>query len=200
MLDLPGCGRTDTPNIGWSTKQHAQWVDECIQKLQQTPIGMIGHSFGGKILLEYCSSQYTHEPQKLVLIDSSGIPNVLNSKQRALRLVARLTPKAIKEKVAGSMRSRLYETFGADSDYIWANEFQKKTLQIILQEDYTKRLASIAVPTLIIWGKNDTSTPLWQGETMHNLIPLNQLKTYDAGHFPHHTYPKEVSEELCRFL
>jgi pimeloyl-ACP methyl ester carboxylesterase len=200
MPDLPGCGRTDTPTGGWSTPRHAQWLDAFIRGLDQKPEGIIGHSYGGKILLEYCSGQYTHTPKKLVLIDSSGIPNILSSKQKALRLVAQYTPQTIKDKMKGALRSKIYASFGADSDYVWANHFQKQTLRIILKEDYTDKLASIANPTLILWGKDDASTPLWQGETMHNLIPLNQFKTYDADHFPHQRYPKEVSEELCRFL
>lgn len=198
--DLPGCGRTDTPEIGWSTQKHAQWLDAYIEALGETPFATIGHSYGGKILLEYCSGNYNHEPKKLVLIDSSGIPNVLNSKQKAFRFITSITPKTLKEKFAGKMRSKLYETFGADSDYVWANSFQKKTLQLILKEDYTNRLASIMQPTLLLWGKSDASTPLWQGESMHNLIPLNQLKTYDAGHFPHQSFPKQVSEEIVKFL
>ncbi|MEP7167059.1 MAG: alpha/beta hydrolase [Candidatus Woesebacteria bacterium] len=198
--DLPGCGRTDTPKEGWSTPQHAKWLQDFLQATGQTVVGAVGHSYGGKILLEYCSGPYSHQPKKLALIDSSGIPNILNSKQKTLRLAARFTPKTIKDKITSTFRGKLYASFGADSDYVWANEFQKKTLQLILKEDYTQKLSSIAQPTLLLWGKSDTSTPLWQGETMHNLIPLNQLKTYDAGHFPHHTYPKPVSDELCHFL
>lgn len=200
MPDLPGCGRSDTPKNGWSTKQHALWLDDFIQKIEQKPEAVIGHSYGGKILLEYCSGKYVYTPKKVVLLDSSGIPNILSSKQKALRLIAKYTPKMLKDTLKGSLRSKIYTSFGADSDYVWANEFQKRTLQIILKEDYTERLSSIAQPTLILWGKHDASTPLWQGETMHNLIPLNQFRTYDADHFPHQKYPKEVSDEICRFL
>jgi pimeloyl-ACP methyl ester carboxylesterase len=134
------------------------------------------------------------------LIDASGIPNILTSKQKLLQQIARMTPSFFKKRINAGLRSKVYQQFDADSDYIVANSFQKKTLQIILKENYTEKLASIAQPTLILWGINDMSTPHWQGESMHTLIPLNQFKSYDSGHFPHQEHPTEVVEEIQKFL
>lgn len=205
MPDLPGCGKTATPSVGWDTAEHAKWLEALLAKLStlNSPLSIpaiVGHSYGGKILLEYCSGNYKPQPSKLILIDASGIPNILTGRQKLLRSLATYTPEFIKKSIGGKLRGKVYEKFGADSDYVWANEFQKKTLQLIVTEDYTEKLARIAQQTMILWGKGDTSTPLWQGESMHSLIPLNQLKVYDAGHFPHHTFPKEVSDAIIQFL
>lgn len=200
LPDLPGCGRTDTPKIGWDTPEHAKWLEAFIQATGHRPQAIAGHSYGGKILLEYCSGNYQPQPQKLMLMDASGIPNILTSKQKILRGLASITPEILKKKMGEKLRGSVYAKFGADSDYVWANEFQKSTLQLILKEDYTEKLSSITQPTLLVWGKEDTSTPLWQGESMHTLIPLNQLKTVDSGHFPHQTFPKEVSDMILDFL
>lgn len=207
MPDLPGCGKTATPTTGWSTPQHAKWLEAFIlgtgyraQGTGRRGQGVVGHSYGGKILLEYCSGNYQPLPAKLILVDASGIPNILTGKQKLLRALATYTPKLIKKSIGGKLRGKVYEKFGADSDYVWANDFQKQTLQRVLREDYTKNLAQITQQTLLLWGKADTATPLWQGEIMHSLIPLNQLKVYDSGHFPHHAYPEEVSREILNFL
>lgn len=198
MPDLPGCGKTDTPSEGWSTARHALWLQDFMKQFSID--GVVGHSYGGKILLEYCSGQYEPQPAKIVLMDASGIPAVLNKKQQTLARLSALTPSFLKDKLSAKMRSTIYEQFGADSDYISANDFQKQTLTIVLKEDYTKKLAMIEQKTLILWGKEDESTPVWQGESMATLIPLNELRSFDAGHFPHHTYPKEVSEAIIKFL
>lgn len=200
LPDLPGCGKTQTPADGWTTQLHARWLESLLQTLDVVPETMIGHSYGGKILLEYTSGNYEFQPQKIVLIDCSGIPNILTSKQKLLQQLARMTPSFLKKRMGSQVRSKMYEKFGADSDYIVANSFQKLTLQLILKEDYTEKLANISQPTLILWGINDTSTPHWQGETMHTLIPLNQFKSYDTGHFPHQEHPAEVVEEIQNFL
>jgi pimeloyl-ACP methyl ester carboxylesterase len=51
----------------------------------------------------------------------------------------------------------------------------------------------IDVPTLIIWGKDDTQTPLADGKTFNNLIPNSQLQIIDGGHFIHQEKPNEVA-------
>jgi pimeloyl-ACP methyl ester carboxylesterase len=200
MPDLPGCGKTQTPKEGWSTAQHARWLQQFIETMNTVPQTIIGHSFGGKILLEYTSGNYSPQPKKIILIDASGIPNILTPKQKLLQGIARLTPSIIKQQIGAKLRGKVYQSFGADSDYLYANAFQKETLQIILEEDYTERLARIGQPTLILWGIQDLSAPHWQGESMHTLIPLNQFVSYEAGHFPHQEHPQEVAKEILQFL
>ncbi len=210
LPDLPGCGKTATPADGWTTAEHAKWLDGFVIALenaeqalfsnQQSRVSFGGHSYGGKILLEYSSGLYSRVPSKLLLMDASGIPSKRTLKQRVLQFSTTLIPQKIKEGLQSSVKQKMYEKLGLDSDYAWANAFQKKTLNLILREDYTEKLASIACPTLILWGKNDSSTPVWQGESMHTLIPLNQFHVFDAGHFPHHDFPKEVSQTVTEFL
>ncbi len=205
LPDLPGCGRTGSPQEGWSTAQHARWLEALIHSLSQSVpefelIGCVGHSYGGKMLLEFCSGNYEGVPNKIVLIDASGIPNVLNKKQQTLAYLSSLTPRFLKERLSHSVRAQIYTKFGAESDYITANAFQQQTLQKVLTEDYTTKLAKITQPTLLIWGKNDESTPLWQAESMHALLPYNELHVFDADHFPHHTYPEKVSADITTFF
>jgi pimeloyl-ACP methyl ester carboxylesterase len=53
-----------------------------------------------------------------------------------------------------------------------------------INEDLTPCLPSISCPTLLIWGENDTATPLEHAKTMEKLIPdagLVVLKK--AGHY-----------------
>ncbi len=200
--DLPSCGKTETPKSGWSTKDHARWLEAFITnskfQIPNSKFFIAGHSFGGKILLEYCAGNYQPQSQKLILIDASGIPNILNYKQKIVQELAFFIPDFFKNKLPTAIKSKIYNA--VDSDYAYANDFQKQTLRIILKEDYTSKLAAIAQPTLLLWGKDDSATPLWQAESMHGLIPLNQLHTFAAGHFPHHQFPKKVSEDICRFL
>lgn len=205
MPDLPGCGKTETPKEGWDTQRHADWLSQFLHSLSSldstlSSLCVVGHSYGGKILLEYCSGNYQPQPKKIILMDASGIPAVLNKKQQTLARLAVWTPSFIKAKLTTKMRTSLYKQFGAESDYISANPFQSATLKLVLAEDYTSKLAHIEQQTLLLWGKNDESTPLWQGETMQQLIPMNKMVTYDAGHFPHHTYPTKVSEEIVKLL
>ena len=42
----------------------------------------------------------------------------------------------------------------------------KNTLVNLVNEDLTKYLINISIPTLLIWGENDTETPISDGEIM----------------------------------
>ncbi len=198
LPDLPGCGKTAVPSEGWTTKQHADWFTEFLQCIEKKPIGYIGHSYGGKILLEYCSRVSVKE--KLVLIDASGIPNRLSPKAQLLSLLAQITPGVLKNTLSGGMRKKIYHTIGVDTDDAGANVFQHQTLRLILPEDYTQRAKTISNKTLLIWGSQDTATPLWQASVLEKHIPQSELVVFHTGHFPHQEQPKEVSEKIIKFL
>ena len=50
----------------------------------------------------------------------------------------------------------------------------------------------IHIPVSIIWGSEDTVTPLWQGQALQSLIPQSELLVIKGvGHIP---YIENVSE------
>jgi pimeloyl-ACP methyl ester carboxylesterase len=62
-------------------------------------------------------------------------------------------------------------------------------------------LNQIKIPTLLIWGKNDTVTPPFVAEEFHKLIPHSQLKFIDkCGHAPMMEVPGEFNDLLDSFL
>ncbi|HSW89903.1 MAG TPA: alpha/beta hydrolase [Patescibacteria group bacterium] len=201
MPDLPGCGKTQTPPTGWTTKESAVWFEDFLSHAvdRTKPLLLAGHSYGGKILIYHQTHKTRFVAQKIILIDSSGIPNKLNDRQQILQLFGLLTPKFLKRTLP-RVREQLYKTLGSDSDYIHATHFQASTLKLILKEDFTQDLANIQAPTLLIWGKDDPATPLWQGEAMHNLIPLNDFHVLPGRHFPHHEYSEKVAKLILEFL
>lgn len=62
-------------------------------------------------------------------------------------------------------------------------------------------LQGIKVPTLLIWGKNDTITPPLVAEEFHKLIPNSELHYIDkCGHAPMMEVPGEFNVLLEEFL
>lgn len=60
----------------------------------------------------------------------------------------------------------------------------RQCLVRVVNEDLTHLLPNIKVPTLLVWGENDTDTPLKDGQLMEQLIPDAGLVTLkNAGHF-----------------
>lgn len=203
-VDLPGFGKSQTPITGWSTAEYAQWFQQFLAAYGITSTSgsfyCAGHSFGGKILASYTASPFQPQPTKQVLIDASGIRYELSFKQRLLRLLSGAVPSGIKQTASKQLKERIYQSFGAETDYLAANSFQKETLQKILNEDLRKTLASITVPTLLIWGRLPKFPPLWHGEEFHRLIRGSQLNIVESGHFPHHEHPESIAETITTFL
>ncbi len=62
-------------------------------------------------------------------------------------------------------------------------------------------LAEVAVPTLLMWGENDTWVPLATGETLAEIIPGAQLVTYpETGHLPMEEQPEAFNADLVAWL
>ena len=62
-------------------------------------------------------------------------------------------------------------------------------------------LKEIQIPTLLIWGNNDTITPPFVGKEFNKLIPNSELHLIDkCGHAPMMERPDEFNEILNGFL
>jgi pimeloyl-ACP methyl ester carboxylesterase len=61
--------------------------------------------------------------------------------------------------------------------------------------------SQIALPTGIVWGREDTATPLVQGEEINSLIPGSRLVVLDdLGHIPQIEGPAEFNAALIKIL
>jgi pimeloyl-ACP methyl ester carboxylesterase len=136
-----------------------------------TNVILIGHSFGGRIAIQYCTMYSNVE--KLVLIDSAGI-----KPRRKLRYYYNL------------FKYNLRKTFNmkvshlGSKDYKSLNCVMKQTFVNIVNYNQKPTLKNINVPTLIIWGEKDTETPLYMAKILKRKIKDSRLCIIkDAGHF-----------------
>ena len=66
--------------------------------------------------------------------------------------------------------------------------------------EFEARLKSIRVPTLLLWGKHDSTVPILLGRTLEKALPEAQLIELDAGHVPNQETPDEVLRLSRDFL
>ena len=72
----------------------------------------------------------------------------------------------------------------ASNDYKQATEKMRLTLKKVVNEDLRKDLRKIKAETLLIWGENDTVTPLKIAFKMQKKIPNAGLVRLEGlGHF-----------------
>lgn len=195
---LPGFGKSRTPDQPWSVSDYAQWVKTRLPK----HYFLVGHSFGGRIAIKL-ASQKPEGLKGLILIGSAGIKQRKTLKHFIFWLLAKIgklffniPPFSIFKSFA---RRILYKLAG-ERDYYQAKGAMKETLKRVISEDLKEDLKRIKVPTLILWGERDSFTPLSDGELMNRLISGSSLKVFpNADHSLPLKLPREVALEIIKF-
>ena len=127
------------------------------------------------------------KPNKIVLIDSAGIKPKRKPeyylKVYSYKLAKKIANFFPNNKKIQEWKEAKVKNAGS-SDYKASPDVLKKTMVKIINEDLRKLLPNIKVPTLLIWGENDTATPIRDAKIMEKLIPDCGLVSYEgATHF-----------------
>lgn len=191
LLDLTGAEFIDLPGFEiplerpFNLDDYSNWLNTKISG----KVTLITHSFGGGVAIKFAIA-HPEKVNKLVLIASRGIERK-NLKIKILNYLAKGIPQIIK--------NRFSKLFGS-ADYNNANGFLKETLKKVVAENLEFILPKVKVPTLIIWGSEDHTTPLWHGQLMHKLIPRSGLAIITGGdHGIPYRRAKEVTDLICKF-
>jgi pimeloyl-ACP methyl ester carboxylesterase len=184
--DLPGFGATAEPDTPWSVHDYAAWCIALLDRLGVQTCDLIGHSNGGRIGIVMAAT-YPGRIDRMVLTASSGIRprQTLRGVARvrsykALRMVERsgLLPAALRQAARRRADQR------GSADYRAVSGVMRGTLVRIVNEDLTPVLPKLHLPVLLIWGDNDTETPIADGQLMERLIPDAGLVVFEgAGHY-----------------
>jgi len=199
LPQLPGFGQAEPPKVPWSVADYAQWVKERLPK----EYFLVGHSFGGRIAIKL-ASQNPAGLRKLILIDSAGIKPKKTLKYFIFWLLAKIgklffliPPFLFWRNFA---RRVLYKLAG-ERDYYQAKGVMRETMKKVISEDLKGDLRKIKVPTLILWGKEDSQTPLSDGELMNHLIPNSSFLVFPhADHSLPLKLPEKVDLAIIKFL
>ena len=71
----------------------------------------------------------------------------------------------------------------------------------VVNEDLCHLMPEISAPTLLIWGENDTATPLSDAKKMERLIPDAGLVSFPGcGHYSFLDNPGQFAAVLNSFL
>ena len=194
LLKIPGL--TEKLEAVWNLDNYVEWLKT---KIGDSKVILIGHSNGGRISLAF-ANKYPEKVSKLILIDSAGIYHnelPIRLKRLVFKIIAKLGKKIINSE---KLRKILYK-LSREGDYENASPTVKKTMLNLITTDMSYLLPKIKIPTLIIWGENDNTTPLKDGMLMHKLIRGSKLKIIsDARHSPQFTHPKEVAKIIYKNL
>ena len=197
-LDLPGFGESDMPAGPWGVEDYQAFVAAFMDALQIEAPAIVGHSNGGRIAIRMASSEPTRA-SRLVLVDSAGI-----RPRRTLRWYRRVGMAKVASTrpvsaVPPGTPAHLVGRAGS-ADYLAAGAMQP-TLVRLVNADLRPYMSGIAVPTLLVWGSEDSDTPLSAAREMERLIPDAGLVVLEgAGHYSYLDQPARFARIVSHFL
>ena len=201
-VDLPGFGGSEVPKEAWDVLHYAKFVRALLDKLSiDQPYTLVGHSLGGRIAIKAVAKEIL-KPEHLVLVASAGSAKSKTARNTIFATVAKtgkvflsIPPLSF---FKNTLRKKLYSVAGS-VDYLNAGNMKDTFLKII-HENLVSDARAIKTPTLLVWGENDTETPLNEATTLHSAINASRLKVVaNAGHFVHEEQPKVVAEKIVQF-
>lgn len=200
-MDFPGFGGSQEPAEVWGVELYTRLIEDLVRKEGLERPVLIGHSFGGRVSILYASR---NEVDKVVLVDAAGI-KPKRSLKYYLKVYSFKAGKRFWELLLGKEKAqervdRMRAKRGS-SDYAGASPMMRRILSKVVNEDLTDRLPLISAPTLLIWGENDTATPIADAKKMSRLIPGSGLVTFPGcGHYSFLDNPIQFRAVLSSFL
>ncbi len=200
-LDLPGFGGSQNPSSDLNLDKFAGIVASFIHKVGIKKVyAYIGHSNGGAIAMKGLSSGVL-QSEKLILVASSGVRSNYSGRRKALRIAvktAKVPTKLLPKKTQKRIREKVYSKIGSD---MLVAEHMQETFKNVVTEDLVTESAMIPSKTLLIYGSDDTATPVEYGRIFSKQIEDAKLVVIEgADHFVHQTNSKEVNNQILEFL
>lgn len=205
QVDLPGFGSSDEPHEAFNLEGYADFVRKLVAALGLGPLTLLGHSFGGRIILKLAQQGFGElDVRRVVLVDGAGIPRIKTAREeRAIRRY-KLMRRFVEIPLIAKSFPDLIESWMSkqgSADYRNSSPVMKRTMVMSINEDLTPALPLLTPETLLIWGANDEDTPLSDGQLMEKHMPNAALVTIeDAGHFCFLDQPAQFSAILQSFM
>lgn len=178
------------------------FVEDFVKFKKLTGMTLLGNSLGGHVALVY-TLKNASKVKRLVLTGSSG----LFEDSMGGSFPKRGNYEYVKERVGYTFYDPKTATQELVDEVFGIANSNAKCLRIIAiaksaqRHNMAKDITNIQVPTLLIWGLNDTITPPLVGHEFNRLIPNSELHFIDhCGHAPMMEHPQKFNNILEKFL
>ena len=179
-----------------------KFVHRFLETRDYQNVHLLGNSLGGHVALVHVL-KHPSRIKSLILTGSSGLfENGMGDtypKRGDYEYIRRKTELTFYDPQMASKElvDEVYEIVNQRTKVIKIIALAKSAIRNNLGEE----LKDIRIPTLLIWGNNDTITPPFVGKEFERLIPGSQLHFIDqCGHAPMMEQPAQFNQILSEFL
>lgn len=193
--DLPGFGKSDALSIPWDTNKYINWIEGFVKELNLGDFYLLGHSFGGALASKVALKR-AQDVKKLFLI-SAAVVRKKTTKKGFLKNASKIVKFFYFLPLYGFFRKAIYKFIIRKSDYVYFEGIMKDTYLNVVAEDLSFQLPFIKVPTVIIWGDKDDSTPIADGHFVNERIKNSKLVVIPgAGHILYKDCPEVLIKKI----
>jgi len=208
--DLIGFGESDhPPQASYSPNAQAERLRVFAKTLGIKDVHIGGNSMGGEIALSY-AALHPREVKSLWLLDPGGIWSAPASEAR----------KIIEQTGQNPLLVKTTDEFASLLDFamskppyvprpilnVMAQErihnyvLEESIFKQIVTDSIEQRVKGLAMPTLIVWGKEDRVINVATADLLHRLMPNSKILLMDGiGHVPMLEAPERSAEDYLQF-
>jgi len=225
ILDLPGFGESER-NISHchTLSQYSQWLHDFFDHIGIKQFYLAGNSLGGGISAQF-AIDFPEMVEKLILIDAAGVvpfksKSLYDEFLAGVNLFDMKTPQDFDYFMSRVFHYRPFIPLPVKQylclQFIKNSRWHSKLIIELLthgqkefdhanknKHDYSTNhlMEKIKVPTLIMWGDQDTFFPVEVAHIMHQLINNSALHIFkDVGHSPQLEVPAKFAKTMHDFL
>ncbi len=176
---------------------------------QQTPLIVAGFSMGGYVAIDLLS-RHASQVRGVAFVDSSAQVETAESMQNREKTIAALErnfERAVSAVIPFSLHpdhhgpSDLIEAMRSMMHAVGAQTAIRQTRAIMGRADHRAMLAQLALPTLVVCGREDKVTPPAMSEDIAALVPGARLAWIEqAGHQTPLEQPAALARALADFI
>ena len=198
--DAPGCGSSSDPQESFRLPEYAEALAAFIVALDLERPHLVGHSFGGALVLELCR-RHAGLPAALVLVGAyagwaGSLPRAEVERRLRSTLQAAELPGLFSEAMPQATADELVRIMSE------ARPAATRAMALALAEaDLRDVLPLVDAPTLLVHGDADERSPVSVGEELHRGIRHSRLAVVPgAGHECFLEFPQEFNSLVGAFL
>ena len=201
IFDYPGFGESVFPDKDLTINDYALYIKRFMEENNISNPYILCHSFGCRIII-LLTGKYRVLIDRLIIIGGAGIRRksikryLRTKKYKILKKISYLLPKSKRESYLNKLRDKYSST-----DYKDLDNHIRNTFINVINTDLRKYLKYIYLPTLLIWGELDESTPIKDAKLMNKKINNSGLITLKKGtHFVYLEYPFYILNIIKNFF